>query len=318
MRKKAFCLISLFFIIFSTIAKEEKKARIAVLDFSAKMVSEELADAVVENLITSLVDSGVFEVIERNQLQKLMKELKMQNSSDFNDQLRKELGNLYGTELVILGSVTKIGQNYTINIRGVEVSTGVAKFAKNLTTNSENDIPYLIPQLVYIITSKQEKKDTTKVTPKKTKQKKEIVTDDFSRLKLKRRRVLAGGIVWTNIFLLSIGSGSGLLAGFYYNRNLNQQTAASINSSSTSAVFDRLDSTAAYAIICLVFSIPSFILGAASLPPLIVYFVRTGKYSRDLKKLSHQENNTEKNRFTFELNFNPVKNKLNLSIRYAL
>lgn len=131
------------------------KSRVAVLNFSARGVEEYLADAVVENLITSLIDSGVYEVIERNQLRLLMDELKLQNSDDFNDELRKELGNLYEVELVILGSVTMIGDNITINVRGVEVDTGVARFAKNFITNSENDIPYLIPLLVDIISGKK-------------------------------------------------------------------------------------------------------------------------------------------------------------------
>ena len=84
-----------------------------------------------------------------------MSELSLQNSDDFNDELRKNLGELYGVELVILGSVTKIGNCITINTRGVEVETGIAKFAKNLTTDSENDIPYLIPLLVDIISGKK-------------------------------------------------------------------------------------------------------------------------------------------------------------------
>lgn len=133
-----------------------EKSRVAVLNFSARGVKEHLADAVVENLITSLIDSGVYEVIERNQLQLVMDELKLQNSDDFNDELRLELGNLYQVDLVILGSVTMIGDNITINVRGVEADTGVAKFAKNFITDSENDIPYLIPLLVEIISGKRE------------------------------------------------------------------------------------------------------------------------------------------------------------------
>lgn len=141
-------LIILCISVIAATAYSADKTRVAVLDFAAKGVDDILAEAVVENLLTSLIDSGCFEVIERKQLEKVMNELNLQNSDDFNDDLREQLGNLYGVELVILGSVTKIGDNITINARGVEVTTGVGKFGKRVYTDSENDIPSLISLLV--------------------------------------------------------------------------------------------------------------------------------------------------------------------------
>jgi|GEM_PF-5579309 len=151
-------LIMVFFICTNLFSK----TRVAVLDFSAKGIDEIIAEAVTENLITSLIDSGTYEVIERSQLNKLMSELKLQNSDDFNDQLRHELGNLFGVKLVILGSVTKIGEIITINVRGVEVDTGIAKFAKNVKSSTENNIAFIIPLLVDIISGKKIDEDTLK------------------------------------------------------------------------------------------------------------------------------------------------------------
>ena len=149
-------LILLF--IFCTISLFSEKTKIAIIDFSAKGEIENenyLADAVVENLITSFIDSGEFIVIERNMLKGIMRELQLQNSDDFNDELRNKIGNLYSADLVILGSLTKIGSRYTINVRGVEVETGVGKFAKNLSTNSKESLVDLIPQIVSLITGKE-------------------------------------------------------------------------------------------------------------------------------------------------------------------
>jgi len=153
----------------------QEKTRVAVLDFSPKGVSGDLAGAIVENLITALIDSGIFEVIERSQLKKLMKELSMQNSDDFNDKLRTDLGNLYGVELVILGSVTKIGRNITTNVRGVEVSTGIAKFAKSFTTSNEDEIPRLIEELVSVgIVLGRERKEKKVLSEKDDNYKKKV------------------------------------------------------------------------------------------------------------------------------------------------
>ena len=148
----------LFLLIFIAASFGQEKIKVAILNFVPKGVDGTLTEAIVENLTTALIETKKYEIIERNQIDKLMTELKLQNSDDFNDNLREELGNLYGVKLVILGSVTKIGSNITINIRGVEVSTGSAQFAKNITTKNEDDIPDLINILISELTETKIKK----------------------------------------------------------------------------------------------------------------------------------------------------------------
>lgn len=150
--------IFFFLLIFLNISFSQEKVKIAILNFVPKGVDTTLTEAIVENLTTALIDTKKYQIIERNQIDKLMTELKLQNSDDFNDNLREELGNLYGVKLVILGSVTRIGNNITINIRGVEVSTGSAQFAKNITTKNEDDIPELINVLIGELTETKVKK----------------------------------------------------------------------------------------------------------------------------------------------------------------
>lgn len=165
--KRGVFLCVLIVVLTLSLHSEERK-RIAVLDFGAKGVKNELAGAIVENFITSLVDSGEYDVIERSQLQKLMNELSLQNSDDFNDDLREQLGNLYGAEMVMLGSITKIGKTITINVRGVEVATGIARFAKKVSTESEENIPELLDKLVLVILGKAHDRILTVKTTDKT------------------------------------------------------------------------------------------------------------------------------------------------------
>lgn len=161
MKKNIILALLLLFSVFLN-STENTKTRVAILDFTAKGVAPILAEAIVENLMTSIINTSDFEVIERNQLDKLMKELNLQNSDDFNDRLREDLGNLHGVKLVILGSVTKIGSMITINMRGVEVSTGLAKFAKNITTRNEDEIPGLIQNLAILVFTNDEGLNKTK------------------------------------------------------------------------------------------------------------------------------------------------------------
>lgn len=181
--------VILFIIIITSSLFAQTKERVAVLDFGAKGVRVDLAGAIVENFITSLVDSGAYDVIERSQLQKLMNELSMQNSDDFNDTLRQELGNLYGAELVFLGSITKIGDTITINVRGVEVGTGVAKFAKKVSTSSEKDIPRLLDLLVDVILGK--KKDIVLTWSSNTTTSQDNNTSNNTKKGLTKEKLLA-------------------------------------------------------------------------------------------------------------------------------
>ena len=147
-----FSIIFLFLFLSMFYLFSQEKTKVAVLNFVPKGIDLTLTEAIVENIITALIDTKKYEVIERNQIDKIMTELKLQNSDDFNDNLRETLGNLYGVKMVILGSVTKIGSNLTINIRGVSVSTGSAQFAKNITTTDENEVPELINSLIEEVT----------------------------------------------------------------------------------------------------------------------------------------------------------------------
>ena len=97
------------------------KTKIAILDFKGINVEDYVPSAVVEILSTSFIDSGEFEVIERSQLASVMDELSLQYSDDFSEEDAQDIGNLLGAEIVVIGSVTKLGDRITVNIRGISM-----------------------------------------------------------------------------------------------------------------------------------------------------------------------------------------------------
>ena len=114
MKKYVIIILLLILFILNNLYSKEKM-KIAILDFSYNetKINKGIVNDIVELFISAFINTGAFDVIERNKLQLLMQELSLQNSDDFNDQFRQELGNLYGVKAVILGSVTKIGKNIT-------------------------------------------------------------------------------------------------------------------------------------------------------------------------------------------------------------
>ncbi|OHD15645.1 MAG: hypothetical protein A2086_13765 [Spirochaetes bacterium GWD1_27_9] len=152
--KKIFILFLIVIGFSLCFSEDNKKSRIAILDFKAIGIDATLASGIQENLSSSIIDQNTFIVVERSQLNKVMQELNLAGADEFNEESAAKIGNLLGVEFVLLGSVTKIGVNITINVRAIEVKTGLAAFAKKVTTKSETELVDAIDNLASLISTK--------------------------------------------------------------------------------------------------------------------------------------------------------------------
>ena len=114
------------------------KQTIAVLDFESIGSEEHLGKAISEIMRTELVDTNRYRVVERAQINKALSEQKFQKSGLIDDKSAVELGKLLGADLIVIGSVVKIGTSYTINSRMIDMKTGEAKLGKNVTGSDLN------------------------------------------------------------------------------------------------------------------------------------------------------------------------------------
>jgi TolB-like protein len=104
------------------------KTRVAVIDFEQKGEQEfrgkQVGEIVAEWLITSLVRTGRFDVVERAQLQKILKEQQLGMTGMINQDTAAKVGELLGVKLIITGSVIRVGNDYDINTRLINVEDG--------------------------------------------------------------------------------------------------------------------------------------------------------------------------------------------------
>ena len=104
------------------------KTRVAVIDFEQKGEQEfrgkQVGEIVAEWLITSLVRTGRFDVVERAQLQKILKEQEMGLSGMISQETASKVGELLGVKLIITGSVIRLGNIYDVNTRVISVEDG--------------------------------------------------------------------------------------------------------------------------------------------------------------------------------------------------
>ncbi len=133
----------------STLASAQKP-RIAVIEFDADAASNwhswwrnQGAGAVQEVLVTELVKSGKFRVIEREKLDALLREKNLSLSGSVSAATAVEAGRLLGVEYMVTGAITEYGNSdasaRTPGIRGLpRVSVKRRKFAAAINARLVN------------------------------------------------------------------------------------------------------------------------------------------------------------------------------------
>lgn len=109
---------------FSTLKAQQTVKRIAVLELQGQGVSEAEAATLTDRLRSRLVSTNAFKVLEREQMDQILNEQGFQQSGCVSDECLVEIGRLVGVEQMVGGSIGKIGQTYTLDLRIIDVSTG--------------------------------------------------------------------------------------------------------------------------------------------------------------------------------------------------
>jgi TolB-like protein len=132
-----------------------EKVSVAVVDFDAKNINRENAEAVTDLLRTELFNTGHFIVIERERIQKILEEQKFQSSGLTNADQAAEIGRLLNVKKIMLGSVTLLGSTYIINTRIVDVQSGQVVLAEAVECHGGEDmLPGSITELALKIAYK--------------------------------------------------------------------------------------------------------------------------------------------------------------------
>lgn len=141
-------LIAIAVFAFAVTGFAADKPSVAILDFETVGSEEHLGKAVAEIMRTELIDTNKFRVVERAQINKALSEQRFQRSGVTDEKSATEIGKLLGADLIIIGSVVKIGSSYTINSRMIDIKTGEATLGKNVTGSDLNLLTNLSRTLI--------------------------------------------------------------------------------------------------------------------------------------------------------------------------
>jgi len=108
------------------------KKTIAVMDFSLiGMSSSSMNKFAMENMTTKLVQSGQYVVVERTKLDTILKEHKLADSGILDKNSASKIGKLASANLILTGSFAKKSTQWNVNLRLVDISTGIIISAIN-------------------------------------------------------------------------------------------------------------------------------------------------------------------------------------------
>ena len=166
-------LLIVFFIPVLVLAEsEDEKPMIAVMDLEGKNLSQDEADAVTDFLRTDLVNTGSFIVIERDRMKDILKEqeLSISGVTEESDEAAK-VGKLLNVKFIMVGTLSKLGEKYFLNVRVVDVETGKITLARRGSSKRLEDLTEVSKSVAYQLAGKKyvPKKDVTIEEEKKYK-----------------------------------------------------------------------------------------------------------------------------------------------------
>ena len=98
--------------------------RIAVMKFEGSGVDGITSKNITDRFSYELSKTHRFDIVEREMMDKILEEQKFQASGCVADECAVEIGQLIGVSQIVAGSISKIGDFYSLNIKLIDVATG--------------------------------------------------------------------------------------------------------------------------------------------------------------------------------------------------
>jgi TolB-like protein len=144
MKKTA--IVAILFFCFSVSAAD----RVAVNNLKATGVTENEALSLTDALRSELGKSGKYQVMERSQMDGLLKEQGFQQSGACDEATCViEMGKILAVNYIVMGNIGMVGKTYTLSVRFVEVGTG--KILKDFTEYHKGTTDELLTSVIPMI-----------------------------------------------------------------------------------------------------------------------------------------------------------------------
>jgi TolB-like protein len=127
-------------------AKETTKATVAVMNFKGRGVSSDEALVVTDRFSLELGKVGVYNVVDRNNIQAIIMEQELGTSGYIEESEAISIGKILAAKYIIFGSVSTFGSMFTVSSKMINVETGAIE--KSSMNDCEGDISQLLKSAV--------------------------------------------------------------------------------------------------------------------------------------------------------------------------
>ena len=127
------------------VAQEETRPTVAILDFEGQDISVQEVQTLTERMRTEIGNTNAVRLIERKAIESIMAEQGLTQSGCVTDECAAQVGQLLGVQFMINGSIGKIGDSFTIDVKMFSVETGATERSSNVT--HEGDIEGLLVEM---------------------------------------------------------------------------------------------------------------------------------------------------------------------------
>ena len=131
-------------------AQESKLPMVAVLPFTSRVLDSSAIDGLTSAMNSELINTGKFRVMERSQMDGILKEQGFQQSGACDgSECAVEVGKLLSVDQMVLGTIAKVGNTYSLSARLVNVQTG--EVIKSLTKNSRAEVDAILTDIIPVV-----------------------------------------------------------------------------------------------------------------------------------------------------------------------
>ena len=126
------------------------KGTIAVLNFKNTSPNKNwdyMESAVAEIFTSNLAGNSDFKVVEREKLNKILEEQKLNQSGIVDEGAAVKIGKILGATEIVLGSITQLGKTIVITARVIKIETGEIYAGEMVNDEKEEELPKMVKKL---------------------------------------------------------------------------------------------------------------------------------------------------------------------------
>ena len=143
--KKSLVYVSLTCLITGFVWSQDTRPTIAILDFEGQGISVQEVQTLTERMRSEIGSTNAVRLIERKAIESIMAEQGLAQSGCVSDECAAEVGQLLGVQFMINGTIGKLGDTFTIDVKMFSVETGATERSVNAT--HKGDISGLLTEM---------------------------------------------------------------------------------------------------------------------------------------------------------------------------